>query len=123
MYVLQRIGDAVLPVPLNPPSAFPVMVADTLKIPASVRPTAGILVLRTEAWENPDGQIVSDSSEHSASIAGDLITIEECRLGVGCMRPSNWFPFELRFVGDSLVQQIPAGRTNPPRVYALVRTP
>src|ERR1051326_8070171 len=69
VYVLRRIGDAALPAPLDPRSAFPILIlADTLRIPALIRPAPGTItmVTRTRVFEYQSGQVVSDSSEQPA---------------------------------------------------------
>jgi hypothetical protein len=122
VYVLRRIGDSVLPTPANPPAPFPAVVADTLRLPASLDGATGFVLTRTQVFRDQSGATTSDPFESSAHVDGDLLTIDMCPPNANCgARPIGWFPFELRFVGDSLVQQIPAGKSDPPRVYARVR--
>jgi hypothetical protein len=130
VYVLSRIGNTTVPVPFLSSARFPLILADTLRISMLPRAAASTSVSRTVVYEYESGQVVSVSSEESAPLAGDLLRLElRCPPdGVVCIGPPETPRAEFKFVGDSLLQQIPAGVIIPVgvpvplRVYALVRT-
>ena len=117
VYALHRIGDAVLPTPANPPAAFPILLGDTLTIPP-FRPGRDEIVVgwvRVYEWEN--GQLETVPIKKQVRIQDGVLTLEMCK-GF-CV--NGYVPLQLKFVGDSLVQQLSSGSQARPRVYGRMK--
>ena len=122
VYALYRIGDAVLPVPTNPPAPLPALLGDTLTIPATRGRTGQVVVSRVQVYKAETGGLSRSSTRHNAQAEGDLLIVDTCPLGAYCVavEPLVSAPFALRFIGDSLVEELPAGSRQKPRVYGRV---
>src|ERR1041384_184090 len=129
VYALYRIGDAVLPGPTNPPppppappAPRPALLGDTLTIPATRGRTGQVVVSRVQVYKAETGGLSRSSTRHNAQAEGDLLIVDTCPLGAYCVavEPLVSAPFALRFIGDSLVEELPAGSRQKPRVYGRV---
>ena len=121
VYALYRIGDDVLPAPAWPGAAYPLVLADTLTIPQSRGRDAQIVLGRTQVYQDENGGVSRSTTRHNGQLEADLLVVDTCPLGAYCIAADLVYqPFELRFVGDSLVEQVPSGSQGKPRVYGRV---
>ena len=122
VYALVRIGDAVLPAPGWPGTSFPLILGDTLSLPASrPRPDSSLVVSRVQVFKEENGQVDRSSGRFSASRRGDSLIVDNCPFGAMCAAMDLVYsPLVLRFAGDSLFEQLPAGSPLKPRVYGRV---
>lgn len=122
VYALHRIGDAVLPAPGWPGTNFPLVLGDTITLPVS-RPRAdsSLVVSRVQVFREENGQVDRNSGRFNATLRTDLLIVDNCPFGAFCAAVDLvYIPLVLRFVGDSLFEQLPEGSPLKPRVYGRV---
>jgi hypothetical protein len=122
VYALHRIGDAVLPTPAWQGPDAPLVLADRITIPASRgRPEASFVISRIQIFKEVSGRVDSSSGRFSASLQGDLLSVNNCPLGAFCAAVDLvYIPFVLRVAGDSLFEVVAEGSPLKPRVYGRV---
>ena len=122
VYALVRIGDAVLPAPGWPGTNFPLILGDTLALPASrPRPDSSLVVSRVQVFKQENGQIDRSTGRFGATRRGDSLIVDNCPFGAFCAAVDLVYsPFVLRFEGDSLFELVPEGSPLKPRVYGRV---
>ena len=122
VYALHRIGDAVLPTPAWPGTAFPLVLGDTITIPTSrARPEGSLIVSRIEVFKEENGQVDSNSGRFNATRWADSLIVDTCPLGALCTAVGLVYnPLRLRVLGDSLFEMLPEGSPLKPRVYGRV---
>src|SRR5258706_14168314 len=68
VFALHRIGDAVLPAPAGPGTGFPLVLGDTIVMPAyRGRPEAALLISRIQVFQAESGRVDTNSGRFSAA--------------------------------------------------------
>ena len=122
LYALARVGANHLPVPLDPTSALPLLVADTFNL-VSDRSRSEQQVLRqiTVIQDAPNGHTVRSQSEFYYRIENGTLMYDNCPIGALCVAELVYAPRVFRIVGDSLFEVTPVDANLPQHVYGLVR--
>lgn len=122
VYALHRIGNAVLPAPGWPGTAYPLVLGDTITIPVSRgRSELSVIVSRVQVFKEENGQVDSNSGRFGAGLWADSLIVDTCPFGALCAAVDLVYnPLRLRVVGDSLFEMLPEGSALKPRVYGRV---
>lgn len=122
LYVLRRIGNRALPAPGFPWKESPLIVADSITLPATLTLDSKVITLRrAQVFQEHSGQVQHFAARYHASLSWNLLTIDNCPIESACIASLVYSATTMLVAGDSLFEVVAPEHPLGPRVYGRVR--